>query len=45
MCSTRKYCEIIVKDNQTSGVTIMVSFNGKLKDYQKDGREEGPNES
>ena len=29
--------EIIVKDNQTSGEMIMVSFNGKLKDYQKDG--------
>ena len=29
--------EIIVKDKQTSGEMIMVSFNGKLKDYQKDG--------
>ena len=29
--------EIIVKDNQTYGEMIMVSFNGKLKDYQKDG--------
>lgn len=29
--------EIIIKDKQSSGEMIMVSFNGKLKDYQKDG--------
>ena len=29
--------EIVIKDKQTLGDMIMVSFNGKLKDYQKDG--------
>lgn len=29
--------DLIIKDNQTMGEMIMVSFKGQLKDYQKDG--------